>query len=435
MSIQKLDQIRSIMVLGKTGVGKSTILNEIIGKHVFEGSSDVKSSTKKIESNLSLVNFKVSTEDKSQEITPFHLKVIDTPGFDDSNGRSLKFINEIALNILKEPLNLIILIVEFGRFSTSLQNNLEILRECLNDFSISSTMIIINKVPSEKTLKKKHRDGEMVRDRKELLEEIFEKYSKALGCSFKYRFFLENHDYAENINEETYNIIKGVIYSCNIFIDTSKVRTWDEIVEMYSRNKSTSNEQELNELMKFILDEIEDKISKIEFEIADIKYSFLRSKHLMSNTFLNSHKEFVSDFECAITEEDYSKKKNLPLEKLAKVATVSGTVGTVGATLGGITGAILVGAGASIAPIVLPLSFILGFSTSLIFTSDIVFHKNYKNIREKLTSLGERRDELRGELRKCQSSIEEQKKKLYERKEKINRLESALVTQAQDSTY
>jgi GTPase SAR1 family protein len=422
MSENNLER-RSIIVVGKTGVGKSTICNKIIGRNVFQGSSVIESCTKRVESNVSKVKFLQNRN--SQSI--FELKVFDTPGFDDSRGRSEQFLNEIALTILKEPLNLIILIVEYGKFSTSARNNIEVLRECLNDFSQSSLMIIINDVPLERILEKKRSEGEEVRDREKVLEETFEKYSKALGCSFKYQFFLQNHDYFDDINDETYNAIKEVIFNCSSFIDTSNVRTWDEIVKIYS-STITSDEQELKVLMKRIMDEIKDKISKIEFDIAHIKYSFLRSTNLMTNNLLNAHKKFVQNFECAFTEEDYSKRNNFPMEKLAKYATVSGTVGTVGATAG-ITGAILVGISA---PILLPLSFILlGFSTISSFTSDIVFHKNFKNIREKLTFLDEKRAELKEEQRRCQSSIDELKKQLDERKEKINRLERTLVIQTQ----
>ena len=162
----------------------------------------------------------------------FDLKVIDTPGIADSQGRSKQFLNEIAKTIKTTPLNLIIVLVEYGRMDTVLSSNLEVLRECLNGMSQSKSMLIINKVPTEKTLEQKRKKGEECRDRKEVLNEMFKAISNAFGGKFKYELFLENEDLegAEENNKEQYNLIKIFTffrYSC---VNTQMVRTWDEIV-------------------------------------------------------------------------------------------------------------------------------------------------------------------------------------------------------------
>ena len=64
----------------------------------------------------------------------FELNAIDNPGIADSKGRSKQFLNEIAQTIKTTPLNLIIVLVEYGRMDTGLSSNLEVLRECLNDY-------------------------------------------------------------------------------------------------------------------------------------------------------------------------------------------------------------------------------------------------------------------------------------------------------------
>ena len=68
----------------------------------------------------------------------FELNAIDTPGIADSQGKSKQFLNEIAQTIKTTPLNLIIVLVEYGRMDTGLSSNLEVLRECLNGMSQSN---------------------------------------------------------------------------------------------------------------------------------------------------------------------------------------------------------------------------------------------------------------------------------------------------------
>ena len=51
--------------------------------------------------------------------------------------------------------------------------NLEELRECLNGMSQSKYMLIINKVPTEKSLERWRKKGEHWRERIEVLEEYF----------------------------------------------------------------------------------------------------------------------------------------------------------------------------------------------------------------------------------------------------------------------
>jgi predicted GTPase len=47
--------------------------------------------------------------------TCFQLTAFDTPGIGDSQGRSKQFLNEIAQTIKTTPLNLIIILVEYGK--------------------------------------------------------------------------------------------------------------------------------------------------------------------------------------------------------------------------------------------------------------------------------------------------------------------------------
>ena len=207
---------RSIIVVGKTGAGKSKLLNEILDKTIFKTSASIESCTSKVESSgYKNVKYKFEDEDKNSHEQSFDLNAFDTQGLADSEGRSEEFLNEIAQTIKKTPLNLIVVLVEYGELYTGVYANLGLLRECLNGMSQYSCILILNKVPTEKILENKRRKGEQCRDRKETLEEYFNEVSKVLNILFKYKCFLEDESLegAEQFNTNVYNFIRRILFT------------------------------------------------------------------------------------------------------------------------------------------------------------------------------------------------------------------------------
>jgi GTPase Era involved in 16S rRNA processing len=370
---KKLEK-RSIIVVGKTGAGKSKFLNELMKNNYFKSSANTQSCTNKVEcSEWHLVKCKFEFKNQTQEM-PYQLMSYDTPGIADSQGRSKEFLNEIAQTIKTTPLNLIIILVEYGKLDTGFYNNIEILRECLNDLSQSSSMLVVNKVPTQKNLDRKRKKGEEVKDREIMLKEIFEKLSECLGSEFKFKLFLENDDMddAETFNAEQYDLIRQVIYSRSSHLNASQVKTWQEIVEFYT--KSIENDQMLNVQTNELKVEIENKLEKIEFDIADLKYPFLVSNN--EKAYDEKEVEFVENFECKITRERYESLTGFHLDG----------------------------------------SLMPGFLRK---TESIV--KSFLEIADVQLSIFQR------ELEKLDTSNEEKEKMLKQRKEKITRLKNSLA--------
>ena len=129
---------RTIIVVGKTGAGKSKLLNDILERRIFLSSADTTSCTTRVEiSEWEDVRCNINTNIENLREVSFKLKAIDTPGLADSQGRSKQFLNEIAQTIRATPLNLIIILVEYGRFDDGLYGNLEVVSECLNTVILS----------------------------------------------------------------------------------------------------------------------------------------------------------------------------------------------------------------------------------------------------------------------------------------------------------
>ena len=88
----------TILLLGVTGNGKSTLGNVLLGKEVFKVGDDIDSCTNQTQLESSIVN---GTQ----------INIIDTPGFDDSNGNDIGNIEKM-INFLKryeKGINLVVI--------------------------------------------------------------------------------------------------------------------------------------------------------------------------------------------------------------------------------------------------------------------------------------------------------------------------------------
>jgi hypothetical protein len=357
----------------------------------------VESVTTEVTSIQKTVECEMQYADKFKTKISYNLKCFDTPGLADSKGRSKEFLNQIAETMQRNPFNQIIILVEYNRLDTGLYNNLEVLHECLNDLPDSSTMLIVNKVPTKRALENKQKRGESVPSREMELEITYEQITRALGNTFSNVMFLENDEYESDINDLKYNDIRRQLWSSKLF-NAKNVKTWDQILEFYEKDIKELTEKEMEIKRKNLISNIEQKLNNVEFEIAHIKYPCLYG---LKDT--DSVNKFVYKFECKYTEEEYldliSEDKHLPFF-FDKNGDYKST------------------------------------SRALLFLALLPFTASYcifMGIKEELTSekrltrLGEKRDELKLELNEFKPSIDSLKARITLLREKIIRLESALI--------
>ncbi|KAI9307893.1 hypothetical protein BJ944DRAFT_157200 [Cunninghamella echinulata] len=90
----------TIIALGKTGDGKSSLLNDILGHQVFQQKTAVKSQTQDV---IEQKGFwaPLNPYMHGKETFGCHVRVFDTPGFGDSNNRDDQFIALIKQRIME----------------------------------------------------------------------------------------------------------------------------------------------------------------------------------------------------------------------------------------------------------------------------------------------------------------------------------------------
>ena len=95
---ENLDE-RRVIVIGKTGAGKSNLLNKILDcyNNAFRVSYSVESVTSQIETAQSIIEIDDRDEEESFKVR-FRLQAFDTPGIADSKGRSKKILNEMQID-------------------------------------------------------------------------------------------------------------------------------------------------------------------------------------------------------------------------------------------------------------------------------------------------------------------------------------------------
>ncbi len=130
------------------------------------------------------------------------------------------------------------------------------------------------------------------------------------------------------------------------------------------------------------------QIGKVEYDIAYYKYSFLFETKHISLLFDSRITEFVSSFECSLTQEEYKHlSRRLSIQEIDPIHA----------------------------------EYIQRMSTLL--QGD----HGFRNVEEDLNNLSSKRTDLKQQLAICQGKIDEQNKLVEEQKAKIIRLENALV--------
>ncbi|EAS05380.1 AIG1 family protein (macronuclear) [Tetrahymena thermophila SB210] len=212
--------VKTILVLGPTGVGKSTLCNCILdANNYFKSSSSFKSQTKQIQQHSKQI-----INEKNHSIK---INVIDTPGLFDHERSNKEIINEITQIIKNNNVDHIILMLQYSlRAKPQDQMLFKSMNYCIPINNKNSSVIVNFVFPSQNfNFEKNESESQSEQSNK---EEDYVNYIKNLfSQSSVYQISIEKSNQQikefQNIKNKLFNDVLE-----NSSIDDQQVKTWSE---------------------------------------------------------------------------------------------------------------------------------------------------------------------------------------------------------------